>query len=642
MKRQWQWLVFIWWLTILITGCSGDGDGGGTFTPPAPAALIVSAGDSQNALNWTQVSGATAYKIYRGTATGVTKASPTNFTSTINSYTDTGLNNGTTYFYIVSAINSAGEGVASAEKSATPQVSPPPFATTGVTAVAGVSLATISWTASTGAASYNIYYGTAAGVTKSSPTKVTGIIGTSQNVTGLNNGTKYYFVVTAVNGILESPESLEVSATPAAIPPPAAPTNLVATAGNSKADLAWTASAGAASYNVYMATSSPVVPGAGTLVASGISGTSRSITSLNPGTTYYFVVTAVSANGESGKSNEVSAIPTAPSRGPFSQVDLVGTWNFIHLEAGPGLNTGNFGWIFGTATVDASGNITLSNLISNSGSVTDPGALKWTMNADGTIIESGVAAFGPATHLIMSANKGIVVGTSTSDITDRMIRIIVKQNSAANFTAADLASKSYVFNQLATGAANVWEYGTGSTDSLRTSTINTLINPGGPVAGFTPIQGILSVDANGLVTNNLDPSYHGIMTPDKKVVFYVNTLGVSTFKGGVASITGQSFTLADLAGTWYAHGLVSNPVTPEWEHDTITFNSSGAGIASDITDSTGTFPNTFFDATLGSTGTFGVVGAPDVNGFMSYNKDLLVFTSTLTPGSEHEMYVIVK
>ena len=121
----------------------------------------------------------------------------------------------------------------------------------------------------------------------------------------------YFYVVSAVNAGGESPDSLERSATPQLPPPPNAPSNLVATAGSAQVSLSWTASSGATSYTVKrgLTTGGPYT----NFVQSGITGTSYTNTGAVNGTTYYYVVTASSANGESGPSNERSATPAAPS-----------------------------------------------------------------------------------------------------------------------------------------------------------------------------------------------------------------------------------------------------------------------------------------------------------------------------------------
>ena len=97
----------------------------GTSTaPPTPTGLTATAGNGSVALAWTASAGATSYSIYRGTAPGGEGTTPVG-TSTTNSFTDTGLTNGTTYYYKVSASNSAGTSALSSEVSATPSASAP-------------------------------------------------------------------------------------------------------------------------------------------------------------------------------------------------------------------------------------------------------------------------------------------------------------------------------------------------------------------------------------------------------------------------------------------------------------------------------------------------------------------------------------
>jgi hypothetical protein len=93
-----------------------------------------------------------------------------------------------------------------------PEIPDPPG---NVDAVSGDEENTISWDASEGATSYNIYWDTETGVTKETGTKIEGV--TSPHVhSGLENDQPYYYVVTAENEAGESDESDEVSATPEA------------------------------------------------------------------------------------------------------------------------------------------------------------------------------------------------------------------------------------------------------------------------------------------------------------------------------------------------------------------------------------------------------------------------------------------
>jgi hypothetical protein len=89
--------------------------------------------------------------------------------------------------------------------------------------------------------------------------------------------------------------------------PPPAPTGLTATPGNAQVTLAWQPSAGATSYKVYRST----VLGQETFFIGGVTGTTWIDSPVANGTTYYYQVTAVNANGESARSSEVSATPSA-------------------------------------------------------------------------------------------------------------------------------------------------------------------------------------------------------------------------------------------------------------------------------------------------------------------------------------------
>jgi hypothetical protein len=113
--------------------------------------------------------------------------------------------------------------------------------------------------------------------------------------------------------------------------PPAAPTNLAATAGDAQVSLDWddNAESDLAGYNVYRSTTS----GSGYAQVNGslVSASDYTDGSVTNGTTYYYVVSAVdTSSNESGFSNEASATPEAGTGGPTTMhVDsiVVGTRN---------------------------------------------------------------------------------------------------------------------------------------------------------------------------------------------------------------------------------------------------------------------------------------------------------------------------
>lgn len=96
-------------------------------SPAAPASPAATAGNAQVALTWTTVSGATSYTVRRATTSGGPYTDvATGVTST--SYTNIGLTNGTTYYYVVTAVNACGAGTNSSQVSATPVAASNPCA----------------------------------------------------------------------------------------------------------------------------------------------------------------------------------------------------------------------------------------------------------------------------------------------------------------------------------------------------------------------------------------------------------------------------------------------------------------------------------------------------------------------------------
>ncbi|WP_338554391.1 endo-1,4-beta-xylanase [Paenibacillus sp. KS-LC4] len=108
---------------------------GGPLVPAAPSGLTATAGNGQVQLAWNAVAGATSYTVKRATTSG----GPYTTLSTAvagSGYNDIAVTNGTTYYYIIQAINSAGTGAASAEVAATPNGTTGPEQPSGSLAVA--------------------------------------------------------------------------------------------------------------------------------------------------------------------------------------------------------------------------------------------------------------------------------------------------------------------------------------------------------------------------------------------------------------------------------------------------------------------------------------------------------------------------
>jgi Malectin domain/Carbohydrate binding module (family 6) len=132
-------------------------------------------------------------------------------------------------------------------------------------------------------------------------------------------------VVAFTQGSADNPSIAGIEVwTPAAIA--AAPTGLSATGGNGQVNLIWNVSTGATSYNVYRGTSSGVE--SATPIATGVTGSNYTDSTVTNGTTYYYKVAAVNTGGTSGLSNEASALPkVVPPNAPTSPSATAGFGN---------------------------------------------------------------------------------------------------------------------------------------------------------------------------------------------------------------------------------------------------------------------------------------------------------------------------
>jgi len=243
------------WGMASLTGCGGTGN--------IQTASVAESGRVE--LSWEEVPGARAYNLYMSTAPGVNKLNGYRISRATSPLTVTGLETGTTYFFVLTVIDASGEGLESKEVSYTavqdesgsiklvPALKEPtpenrkgnPVKASGPvegadngrkpsesrkpdTVAPNSSAAksapnnqnnapekasekmTVAWDSIPNAASYNIYWRTTPGVTKQNGKKIPGVK-SPYTFTGLKRGVTYYFVVTSVSQAGESQESEELS-----------------------------------------------------------------------------------------------------------------------------------------------------------------------------------------------------------------------------------------------------------------------------------------------------------------------------------------------------------------------------------------------------------------------------------------------
>jgi len=332
--------------------------------PLPPTSLVANASNGNVTLNWAASSGATSYNIYRSTTSGAEGSTPYRTGITTASFADTGLTNGTTYYYQVSAVNTAGVSNRSSEVFATPTSSQLVTAIDAGGGASGTYLADTGFTGGTTATSTHLI--NTSGVTNPASQVVydTERYGNfTYTISGLTAGANYtarlHFAETywtaagrrsfnvLINGtqvltnfdifasaggmdiaivrqftavanssgrvviqfttVVDNAKlsGLEIFTATATVP--SVPTGLVATTSNGSVTLNWTASPGATSYNVYRSTTSGAE--GSTPYRTSITTTSFTDTGLINGIIYYYQASAVNTVGESNKSSEVSATP---------------------------------------------------------------------------------------------------------------------------------------------------------------------------------------------------------------------------------------------------------------------------------------------------------------------------------------------
>ncbi|MCC6808427.1 MAG: DUF1565 domain-containing protein [Deltaproteobacteria bacterium] len=185
--------------------------------PLAPTNLQATPSDGSVLVSWIGVDGAASYNLYWSTSSAPSKTSGTKLATVTTPHTHSGLTNGTTYYYVVTAVGPGGESNESASASATPQL-PPPVAPAAPTILASDGSLNIVFSSVPNATSYDLYWATAPGVTPQNGTLMQNVT-SPQPHTSLTNATRYYYVLVAKGPGGQSPPSSEASAKPCPVLP---------------------------------------------------------------------------------------------------------------------------------------------------------------------------------------------------------------------------------------------------------------------------------------------------------------------------------------------------------------------------------------------------------------------------------------
>jgi len=323
--------------------------------PAAPSGLAALSNNGAVTLSWLPALYASSYNIKRATQRGGPYTTLSS-TSAIGC-TDPSVSIFSTYFYVVSAVNSVGESANSQEAAlevlplaatavncggtasgvfvsdtnysgGTTSTTSAPIDTSGVSSPAPQAVYqtsrfggfTYTLSGFTAGASYLVRlhfaetYWSGTGQ-RMFNVKINGTtVLTNFDIMAASGGVKYKAVVQEINAAANSSGQFAIQFTTVKDnsicsgieirnPLPAVPTGVTAASGAGQVTLGWNVSLSTTNYNVYRAAASG---GPYTLIAS-VSGTNYTDSVGTAGTTYYYVVTAVNTGGETANSTEASA-----------------------------------------------------------------------------------------------------------------------------------------------------------------------------------------------------------------------------------------------------------------------------------------------------------------------------------------------
>jgi hypothetical protein len=289
-----------------------------------------------------------------------------------------------------------------------------------------------------------------------------------------------------------------------------------------------------------------------------------------------------------------------PGSEPFNAIykvahDLAGTWYFQVFGDSP-VNNAPY-WGSGTMILDSTGAVTGGTVINDSGVTKTLTGGSLSINTAGQVAGAVTLSDGGTESLPygkLDAGKTVLTMVN-SDPNYRGLFMAAK--GGGTFTQADLAGTWYfqVFSDSPSTNAPYWGSGTMILDSTGAVTGGTAINDSGVTKTLT--GGSLTIDSSGQVAGTtalsdgtVESLPHGKLDAGKTILTMVNS--DSYYRGlFVAAKGGETFTQADLAGTWYFQVFSDSPSTnaPYWGSGTMILDSTGAvtgGTA--INDSGGT------------------------------------------------------
>lgn len=495
-------------------------------TPPVPSTIAASGISSSSfTAKWNSATGATGYKL--------DVAEDNSFTSILAGYSDVsvvstsysvvGLTSGITYYYRVRAINAGGTS-SNSNVTSVITVTDPPIAD-AATSILNNGF-TANWQSSIGATSYQIDVSLSNTFSPNlSGYNSLSVTGTNYSVTGLASGQTYYYRIRAVNsGGVSTHSNIVSTITLSAAPPANSATSITTISFTAN----WNPVLGATSYLIDVATDLGFTSILASYNDASVTGTSYVVSSLTPGTLYYYRVRAANSSGIGANSNTISVVtvPPAPLANAASSVtassftanwaSTTGATDYrIDVSTNSGFTAGNF--------VGSYNNLSVSG---QSVSVT------------------GLSA-GSTYYYRVRGNNSSGVSVSSN-----VINAITISNPPVAIAATNINGTSFTanWNSVASAADYRLDVSTNSSFSSFVSGYNDRIVAGlsenvtGLTSGQTYYYRVRSVNTSGFSSNS-----NNIIVPGSPIATVSTSNTTSSFNANWNSVTGATSYYIDVA-----------------------------------------------------------------------------------------------
>jgi hypothetical protein len=254
------------------------------------------------------------------------------------------------------------------------------------------------------------------------------------------------------------------------------------------------------------------------------------------------------------------------------------TWNYNTM-----MTSGTMGWEHGTLSFDGNGVGSMTGIVRNGTPLSARNNISYTMSLSGMLLNPGDNTF----QCVVSRDMSVMAATFT-DSTGGPAMMIGQRGGGTFHTDGSDMTGTWRFQRLTAGSDNIasgWAYGTmgiitGSA-SITSMTTNAGVGGGG--------TSVFSMDANGIMTEALDTSFHGVMSMDKSLIVATDTNGGHPELWVMMRTTsGTSYATADMTGDWVMHSVSSgNTGSRDWAYGHSVVDSSGTNTFSQMMGSTG-------------------------------------------------------